>query len=568
MKLASWFLSICSFVLLTLCIDKCEASNLPNQIFRGMFRNSVYWRNHHFFRQIVGQEWTKLIAAMPHTDGNTGTIEEIDQIKDDYRQLIDNSGLVLGDVLLNAGGEAFFFMEKSKSDGTTSTLLRASTGRCGLSSHINEFVLVKQFQPETVHYLDYSSDPDVDDRFKFIQSYENFALLGSVRTGMIFVAPADNVDGMIRVDLQKRLRTGKERQLKSQEAEKKRILDEVAAAAAKMAKPFAGVDDFTVSPDSVAYVPRERSIIQKLFGQNAPTELRSQFIQQKFIAMLVKNELSFTDAMTILQTAEGIFREEKTVGCIQVRPGQGLTVVGDIHGQLEDLLRIFSYTDWPSPTKLFLFNGDIVDRGSASIECLMLLYVLKITFPCSVFINRGNHESESCGPGTFLRDCSKFDGSGDFYRACQAGFVALPIAHVINDRVYVVHGGIRADFSIKDLSGLSRFEMNAEMRDFVNVSLWDDASEIPGLTANQERGLFASKFGPDVTESFLQQNEFDLLIRSHTFTPEGIVSSQGGKCWTVFSAPDYLGRGNKAAVVTFDSELTPLVLYFESRNKK
>ena len=42
---------------------------------------------------------------------------------------------------------------------------------------------------------------------------------------------------------------------------------------------------------------------------------------------------------------------------------QPLTVLGDIHGQLPDMLHIFDSNEFPSETNRFLFNGDIVDRG-------------------------------------------------------------------------------------------------------------------------------------------------------------------------------------------------------------
>ena len=45
-------------------------------------------------------------------------------------------------------------------------------------------------------------------------------------------------------------------------------------------------------------------------------------------------------------------------------------------------------------------------------------------------------------------------------------------------------------------------------------------------------------FGPDVTAAFLEQNGLDLLIRSHEVKEEGYVVEHGGKCITVFSAPN------------------------------
>ena len=68
-------------------------------------------------------------------------------------------------------------------------------------------------------------------------------------------------------------------------------------------------------------------------------------------------------------------------------------VVGDLHGQLQDLLTIFDLNGLPSPVKCYLFNGDMVDRGPNSVEIVLILLCFVLLFPQALHINRGNHET-------------------------------------------------------------------------------------------------------------------------------------------------------------------------------
>jgi Calcineurin-like phosphoesterase len=40
-----------------------------------------------------------------------------------------------------------------------------------------------------------------------------------------------------------------------------------------------------------------------------------------------------------------------------------VTVVGDLHGQLSDLVYLLNKCGMPSATHKYIFNGDFVDRG-------------------------------------------------------------------------------------------------------------------------------------------------------------------------------------------------------------
>eukprot|EP00397_Hematodinium_sp_SG-2012_P019915 GEMP01020492.1.p1 GENE.GEMP01020492.1~~GEMP01020492.1.p1 ORF type:complete len:256 (+),score=32.15 GEMP01020492.1:73-840(+) len=82
------------------------------------------------------------------------------------------------------------------------------------------------------------------------------------------------------------------------------------------------------------------------------------------------------------------------VELLRPKNGSKIVIVGNTHGQLEDVLRIFEYHGHPSKSTVYLVNGDVCDRGMDATTIWVLLFVYKLSNEAAVHINRGNHEDD------------------------------------------------------------------------------------------------------------------------------------------------------------------------------
>jgi len=247
---------------------------------------------------------------------------------------------------------------------------------------------------------------------------------------------------------------------------------------------------------------------------------------------------------------------------VEIPEGGKFTVCGDVHGQFFDFLNIFELNGYPSAENPYLFNGDFVDRGSWSAEVIFTLFAFKCLYPESLFLARGNHESKSMNKiyGFEGEIQSKYNQKmADVFREV---FCWLPLGHIINEKAFVVHGGL---FSSDDVTvaDLQKFDRNREPPDEGHMCemLWSDPQPAMGR-APSKRGV-AIQFGPDITKAFLERNNLELVIRSHEVKDEGYEIEHDGWLVTVFSAPNYCDHmGNKGAFITFGSDMKPKFTQF------
>lgn len=212
-------------------------------------------------------------------------------------------------------------------------------------------------------------------------------------------------------------------------------------------------------------------------------------------------------------------------------------VVGDLHGNIFDLLRIFQVIKIiNSPNILFL--GDYVDRGEYSIEVMVLLFALTVKFPRNIFLIRGNHEFEEINAAYGFKDQVMTDyNSLDLWNRFNDAFSYMPLAAVIGDHTFCVHGGL-SEFlhTFDDLDEIKRpvFDTNNVI---VCDITWSDPTTQPVMFAPSSRNL-GSYFGEIALKKFLQDNKLSRLIRAHQYV-NGVEKMFDSKCITVFSSSDY-----------------------------
>jgi len=258
----------------------------------------------------------------------------------------------------------------------------------------------------------------------------------------------------------------------------------------------------------------------------------------------------------ILHEGIEIFRNMPSVMKVPV-PGQDsgktLIVVGDTHGQLADVLYIFSVHGPPSPTNCYLFNGDIADRGPAAVEICLLLLSYKLACDECIYINRGNHENADINErpakngGGFANEVrSKYDR--EIFHLFQQFFCALPLATVLGDECLVVHGGLcRLNPTIDQMKKVEREMQCPDLpltldETILFDSLWADPAA-DGEPAGSGRGGVCYSFDDIATSKFLALNGLSLVIRSHQLPPKqrGYMLHHANKVLTIFSASNYCG---------------------------
>ncbi|CAK79408.1 unnamed protein product (macronuclear) [Paramecium tetraurelia] len=271
---------------------------------------------------------------------------------------------------------------------------------------------------------------------------------------------------------------------------------------------------------------------------------------------------------------------------IVLRLRRPIKIYGNLNGQFLDLMRFFDHFKAPYDnlyngdidSQDYLFLGDYVDRGTRSLEIVLLLFTLKLKYADQIHLLRGHHEDAKINKiygfadECFLKFAEDIMDPNSIYQRINRVFQYLPLAAVIEDKILCVHGGIGQTMrTVDEIELIQRpLEIVHDPKTIALELLWSDpclSEEELENQPNPERDIFQNRqiirFGTNRVSKFLQENNLNIIIRSHEPTQEGF-ERQNNNVITVFSCPDYgpNSQNNKGSMLTISKrgEIIPKVI--------
>ncbi|KAK1933361.1 Ser/Thr protein phosphatase family protein [Babesia divergens] len=261
-------------------------------------------------------------------------------------------------------------------------------------------------------------------------------------------------------------------------------------------------------------------------------------------------QLSEEEIRGLCQKSREIFLSESVLLELEAP----IKICGDIHGQYFDLLRLFEYGGFP-PASNYLFLGDYVDRGKQSLETICLLLSYKIKYPENFFLLRGNHECASINRIYGFYDECKRRYSVKLWKAFTDCFNCLPVAAIIDDKIFCMHGGLSPELTTMDQIRQIARPTDVPDTGLLCDLLWSDPDPNTTGWGENDRGV-SFTFGSDIVVNFLIKHELDLICRAHQVVEDGYEFFSKRRLVTLFSAPNYCGEfDNAGAMMSVDKTL-------------
>ena len=273
------------------------------------------------------------------------------------------------------------------------------------------------------------------------------------------------------------------------------------------------------------------------------------------------NYLEETDVLLLFEKLSEILYQEPTLIPLSLP----ITICGDIHGQLYDLFELFKVSGGIEKNQ-YLFLGDYVDRGYFSLETFCYLSCLKLKYPNKIILLRGNHECRAVNkPYGLYDECLGRYGHSGIWKATNEVFDLLPIAAIVSEEIFCIHGGLSPDLNLIEEIPLYKRDQELPSNGVLCDLCWSDPNENNENWQPNPRGS-GYLFGQKQTNEFCHINKLSLITRAHEIAMKGYQYFFGEeKIVTVWSAPNYCYRSqNLASVLKIDNNLNRDFIIFDA----
>ncbi len=240
-------------------------------------------------------------------------------------------------------------------------------------------------------------------------------------------------------------------------------------------------------------------------------------------------------------------------------------VIGDIHGDFMTLRKLLSRIGSKAVMKgdtNLVFLGDYIDRGPYQLEVLLTVLRLKVEFPESVTLLRGNHEPPPNllpYPHDFpevLRRVYGYVKGKEVYSEFMELFNLLPAVLHVRGEALMMHGGLPTETYRKEVTLLEYLQGKSEDQrmGILTELLWNDPIESNIVRSPSPRGA-GYLFGRKVTEWVLKRFRVKAVFRGHEPVNSGFKINHGGRVVTLFTrlGPPYFN--DRAAYAVIDTSM-------------
>lgn len=248
------------------------------------------------------------------------------------------------------------------------------------------------------------------------------------------------------------------------------------------------------------------------------------------------------DLVMLTQTATALFKMQPSL--LNLKPG--IVVIGDLHGNLFNLLHVFSQHGLP-PEQNYLFLGNIVNFGEFSLETISLILAFFCAYPNNVSILRGDSEMYPIQSINSLHDEIKnVYQSNDLFQAFQTTFSFMPLAAMFNNTIFCTQCSTLTRFqSVKNIihqKGPTLCESNADgFLDFVSsIKLPDE----------------------EWMATFLDENNIEIIILGGNIEETGVSTLYDDRVYTISSCETTGAAG--AILLTGNLKPSPVIFISHS----